>query len=122
MAGAFGQFSAPRLAHFHAGAVRAHPSPPRTFTGAPFLLSTEEVATVFHPATETVRGPALAQVESREFSPPVTLPTPDASPELAVLGIATFRGTSQRFGLLPDDRRRHLAILGKTGMGKTTLL
>lgn len=122
MAGAFGQFSAPRLASFHAGPVRVHASPSHAFTGSPFLLSTEEVATLFHPATETVRGPALAQVESREFPPPVTLPTPDASPELAVLGVATFRGTTRRFGLLPDDRGRHLAILGKTGMGKTTLL
>jgi Helicase HerA, central domain len=28
----------------------------------------------------------------------------------------------ERFGILPDDRRRHMAVIGKTGMGKTTLL
>ena len=33
-----------------------------------------------------------------------------------------FRGQLRPFGVLPDDRRRHLAILGKIGMGKTTLL
>jgi hypothetical protein len=41
---------------------------------------------------------------------------------LAVLGATVFRGRRERFGILPDDRRRHVAILGKTGMGKSTLL
>ncbi|MFO0966117.1 MAG: type IV secretion system DNA-binding domain-containing protein [Gemmataceae bacterium] len=122
LAGAFGQFSAPRLARFHTGPVRTDGSSTGLGREAPFLLSTEELATLFHPATATVRGPAIAQVESREFPPPVTLPTPEKSPDIAVLGVTSYRGTSRSFGLLPDDRRRHLAILGKTGMGKTTLL
>ena len=33
-----------------------------------------------------------------------------------------FRARRELFGIRPDDRRRHLAIIGKTGMGKTTLL
>ncbi|HLD63769.1 MAG TPA: DUF87 domain-containing protein, partial [Candidatus Peribacteraceae bacterium] len=41
---------------------------------------------------------------------------------VTVLGEAVFRGERRRFGVRPDDRRRHIYIIGKTGMGKSTLL
>lgn len=34
----------------------------------------------------------------------------------------TARGIRQKFGIKLDDRRRHMYILGKTGMGKTQML
>ncbi len=33
-----------------------------------------------------------------------------------------FRGHEHKFGIKTDDRRRHMYVIGKTGMGKTTLL
>ena len=60
--------------------------------------------------------------ESRELEPPVRLPTPIVDSELAMIGESVFRGRRQRFGLLPDDRMRHAVVIGKTGMGKSTLL
>lgn len=33
-----------------------------------------------------------------------------------------FRNAKRRFGIKTDDRRRHMYIIGKTGMGKTTLI
>jgi len=33
-----------------------------------------------------------------------------------------FRGTRKRFGIRRGDRRKHVYIIGKTGMGKSTLL
>src|SRR3989339_146032 len=33
-----------------------------------------------------------------------------------------FRGQKRRFGIKIDDRRRHMYLIGKTGMGKTTLM
>ena len=33
-----------------------------------------------------------------------------------------FRNQQRRFGIRLDDRRRHMYVIGKTGMGKTTLL
>ena len=33
-----------------------------------------------------------------------------------------FRNISRKFGIKLDDRRRHMYVVGKTGMGKTTLL
>lgn len=116
MAGAFGQFSIPRLAHFHAVPTGRFQRRPR------FLLSTEELATLWHPPTQTVRAPALGSVESREMEPPVHLPGRQSTPDLAILGQAVYRGSQQRFGILQDDRRRHVALVGKTGQGKTTLL
>ena len=34
----------------------------------------------------------------------------------------TFRNMRKKFGIKPDDRRRHVYAVGKTGMGKTVLL
>ncbi|MCE9586668.1 type IV secretion system DNA-binding domain-containing protein [Candidatus Uhrbacteria bacterium] len=33
-----------------------------------------------------------------------------------------FRNAKRKFGIKTDDRRRHMYIIGKTGMGKTTLI
>lgn len=121
MAGAFGVFSLPRLGAFHATRIRRSDRvPPRRHAAS--ILSTEELATLFHAPCESVRAPTLSQVQSREFEPPVTLPRVADHPDLATLGVTAFRGKSERFGILPQDRLRHLAVLGKTGMGKSTLL
>jgi len=122
MAGTFGQFSSPRLSSFHLGRLRRRRRFPIRSRSPAFLLSTEEVATLWHPPTLTVRAPTMALVESREMEPPVDLPAAEEHPGISVLGVTAFRSASRRFGILPDDRRRHIAILGKTGMGKSTLL
>ena len=120
IAGAFGQFSFPRLASFRLSRIRKVKRWQRR--GFASLLSTEEIATLFHLPTQTVRAETMRSVLSRAFEPPVTLPTPEQDCDIAVLGMATFRSRRQRFGIRADDRRRHVAILGKTGMGKSTLL
>jgi len=42
--------------------------------------------------------------------------------EIIFFGETTFRGEKKRFGIKTDDRRRHIYVVGKTGMGKTELL
>ncbi len=42
--------------------------------------------------------------------------------EITLFGETNFRNQKKRFGIKRDDRRRHVYIIGKTGMGKTTLL
>lgn len=118
IAGSFGQYCH-RQAALRPVPPARHPWKRR---GRAFLLSAEEIATLWHPPTQTVRAPALAAVESRELPPPLTLPTPAHDSALALLGVSTFRGKRQLCGILPEDRRRHLLCLGKTGMGKSTLL
>lgn len=44
------------------------------------------------------------------------------SDQLIILGETNFRNERRRFGIRKEDRRRPLYIIGKTGMGKSTLL
>ena len=46
----------------------------------------------------------------------------DHENEITLFAETNFRNQRRRFGIKTDDRRRHIYILGKTGMGKTTLL
>lgn len=86
-----------------------------------FVLNSEELATIFHLPNVTVTTPNIYWVKSRRLEPPADLP--DANdPDITVLGATNFRGTGVKFGIKPLDRRRHMYIIGKTGMGKSTLL
>ncbi len=42
--------------------------------------------------------------------------------EIVVIGETNFRSQRWRFGIKPDDRRRHMYVVGSTGMGKTEFL
>jgi CxxC-x17-CxxC domain-containing protein len=42
--------------------------------------------------------------------------------DILYLGYTTFRNQFKKFGIKLEDRRRHIYVLGKTGMGKTSLL
>lgn len=42
--------------------------------------------------------------------------------DIAIFASTTFRNQSKRFGIKNDDRRRHMYLIGKTGMGKSTVL
>jgi len=48
--------------------------------------------------------------------------TPHSDDELTVVGRTNFHNDNKKFGIKLDDRRRHVYIMGKTGMGKTSLL
>lgn len=41
---------------------------------------------------------------------------------VTVVGQTNWRGQKRSFGIYPDDRRRHVYVVGKTGVGKSTLL
>ncbi len=42
--------------------------------------------------------------------------------DINFFGATNFRNQNRKFGIKLDDRRRHMYVVGKTGMGKTTLL
>lgn len=42
--------------------------------------------------------------------------------EVTLFGQTTFRNQCQKFGIKIDDRRRHMYVVGKSGMGKSTVL
>jgi len=123
--GSFRQFSLPQSNEFEARAERTSSGIPFGFTVHPYALSVEEVATIWHLPTIIVQTPNIDWVLSKKLEPPVNLPVPgqtDPENTLTVLGEAVYRGQRSKFGVRGDDRRRHLYALGKTGMGKTTLL
>lgn len=47
---------------------------------------------------------------------------PETPPEINVFAETNYHGFRKRFGIKIDDRRRHMYLVGKTGMGKTTVL
>ena len=94
------------------------------------IFTTPELSGLVHLPTNYVKTPYINWVSSRAFEPPSNLPiidpdlsdgvTPDTN--LTPIGKTNFRGTDMSFGMWPDDRRRHMYIIGKTGMGKSVLL
>ena len=44
------------------------------------------------------------------------------SNDIAVFAQTTYRNEFKKFGIKSDDRRRHMYLVGKTGMGKSTIL
>jgi len=46
----------------------------------------------------------------------------DHENEVIPFAMTNYRNQSRRFGIKTDDRRRHIYVLGKTGMGKTTMI
>ncbi|MBP9718338.1 type IV secretion system DNA-binding domain-containing protein [Candidatus Gracilibacteria bacterium] len=72
----------------------------------------------------SVSTPNIAWVRSRKLEPPHDLPVPvdENDTELTILGMTNFRSMRSTFGMKSVDRRRHTYIIGKTGMGKSTLL
>lgn len=118
MIGAFGAFTKSRLARFVASPVQRRAARSRHQT---FLLSHEELATLWHSPTSTASAEKMRTNEFTELEAPVTFH--DAREEgSTVLGRVRFREDHRPVTLALEDRRRHLYIVGKTGMGKTTLL
>ncbi len=88
------------------------------------VLNNEELATIFHMPNITVKTPTIFWVRSKKLEPPNDLPMEGSEKDdpITILGRTNYRGANQVFGIKPTDRRRHVYIIGKTGMGKSTLL
>ncbi len=56
--------------------------------------------------------------QTTEGQEPKTL----GNPEVNYFATTNYRNQFRKFGVKIDDRRRHLYVVGKTGMGKTTML
>ncbi len=127
LVGTFEQFSLPQLNHFSVSTVESGEKS-NTFRKTvrrqmekPFILSQEELATIYHLPTLSVTTPRIAWVESPKLEPPANLPD-ETEKEITLIGETNFRNQKSQYGIKPDDRRRHVYVIGKTGMGKSTLL
>lgn len=89
-----------------------------------YILNIEELASIYHLPHVSVTTPNITWVTSKKSEPPANLPIekmigPD---ELTLFAQTNFRGIKQKFGIKTDDRRRHMYIIGKSGVGKSYLL
>jgi hypothetical protein len=81
------------------------------------ILNTIELATIFHlPDSANIPTSALERQEFKQVDGPTKLVE-----EGLLLGKNVFRGVEKPIRLSEDDRRRHIYIMGSTGMGKTVL-
>lgn len=85
--------------------------------GKKMILNAEELANLWHPPTKSVETPHVRWLGAKAAPPPSNI-----APDGLLLGYNQYRGQSSDIRLKEDDRRRHLYAVGKTGMGKTTLL
>ncbi len=81
------------------------------------ILSSEELATVFHFPNKFVETPHIHWIYSRRAPAP-----PDIPKTGLYLGKSVFRGTTRPVFLSESDRRRHVYIIGGTGVGKTEMM
>lgn len=85
--------------------------------GQTSVLSSEELATLFHFPNKSVVTPGIHWVNSKRAPAPSNIPT-----EGLYLGKSSFRGLSRPVFLGRGDRQRHMYIIGKTGTGKSEFL
>lgn len=81
------------------------------------LLNAEELTSVFHFSVSGSRMPRLKALKAKDAPPPPGLPT-----EGIILGKNVYRGVETIVRMSPDDRRRHLYVVGQTGTGKSYFL
>lgn len=81
------------------------------------ILNSEELATIFHFPNAQVTTPNIHWLNAKTAPAPAEVPT-----EGLFLGTSRYRGVKRSVALSDDDRRRHVYIIGATGVGKTELM
>lgn len=80
------------------------------------LLNAEEMASLYHPPLPTTETPSILWLTARKAPPPVSLPN-----EGLVLGRSVYRNIESLVRIKRPDRRRHVYVIGMTGVGKSVL-
>ena len=85
--------------------------------GRTAVLNTEELATIFHFPNKAIETPHIFWLNAKRAPAPSQIPTTGL-----YLGKSVYRGVTRPVHMEKDDRRRHIYIIGKTGVGKSELL
>jgi hypothetical protein len=81
------------------------------------ILSTEEIASFFHLPISTTETPKIKWLKAGAAPPPVNIPQ-----EGILLGYNDYRGAKVDIKITDSDRRRHMYVVGQTGVGKSVFL
>jgi hypothetical protein len=84
----------------------------------PGIINTEELASLYHLPNKSVETPNISWASSKKLEYPLNLPTADCR----ILGETDYRGVHVKYGIKPLDRMRHMYVIGKTGVGKSTFI
>lgn len=91
------------------------------------VLNIDELATLWHLPNKEIKIPNIAWARSVFSEPPENLPvatglSKEEKQEINFLGRTEFKNRVVTFGIRKNDRRRHIYLIGKTGVGKSTLI
>ncbi|OGL72596.1 hypothetical protein A3D72_02060 [Candidatus Uhrbacteria bacterium RIFCSPHIGHO2_02_FULL_57_19] len=81
------------------------------------VFGAEEIASLFHFPLPTTETPNIHWLLARKAPPPVNAPA-----EGLVLGKAVYRGDETLIRIKREDRRRHVYVIGRSGVGKSVLI
>jgi hypothetical protein len=81
------------------------------------VLSSEELATVFHFPNKTVETPHIFWLNAKRAPAPANV-----SKEGIYIGKSVYRGITRPVYINDKDRMQHIYIIGKTGVGKSEQL
>lgn len=86
------------------------------------IVSASELSDLYHfPNTEMAKTEGLLKSRSRDLPPPISQKAKDENFDIR-LGANTYGGTLSPIGVTLQQRQKHTYVIGKTGMGKTTLI
>lgn len=80
-------------------------------------ISAGEMASLFHFPLPTTETPNIRWLVARKAMPPANMPK-----EGIILGKVSYRGIETFVRIKKADRRRHVYIIGKSGVGKSVLI
>jgi hypothetical protein len=81
------------------------------------VINTEEMASFWHLPLHSTEAPFVKWLTARKAPPPSNLPR-----EGILLGHVSYRGSDFPVHMKDADRRRHLYVIGKSGVGKSVFL
>ncbi|MEZ4180205.1 MAG: type IV secretion system DNA-binding domain-containing protein [Candidatus Doudnabacteria bacterium] len=85
--------------------------------GLKMILNTEELASLWHLPTPFLETPNIKWLHSKKAPAPI-----DVASTGVLLGRNLYRGLETKIYADREDRRRHMYILGRTGVGKTEIM
>ena len=122
---AFSQFNSPELNGFKANTFKDSKKLVVDYTFRFFplnvrsnILNSVELASIFHlPEQNAIPNSQVERQLTKQVDGPARLAT-----EGLFLGTNQFRGVDKAIYLQEKDRRRHMYVIGQTGMGKSVFL
>ncbi len=87
------------------------------------ILSSDEISSIFHFPTSTLKIPNINWLRFKEAPPPLEVSGEGIYAGKGVyIGDSAFRGETKPIYLTDEDRLKHIYIIGQTGTGKSNLL